>query len=100
MIDDLDEFDDEPLPVLDADGEAIAEPERKRRRPRQRPPTNTAVGDVRFARDATIREATGETRPEPDEWREQQAAGERSKAVASLASRRPTHNADSGFGLA
>lgn len=64
------------------------------------PKGNVKTGDLAAARTSNIERATMKARPEPDEWREQLAAGDRSKAISSLASPKLTHNSGSGFGLA
>lgn len=109
--DDSDEDDDEALPVIPAGQQAPPPPDpaalaesgpaapialTRRREPKG----NVKAGDAAYARAMNLAEATGRARPEPDDWREQLEAGEKSTATATLSSRRPTHNAGSGFGLA
>lgn len=61
---------------------------------------NTPRSSAKTARAAATTEATGRARQEGAEWRESLATGDRGKAQAKLADRSPTHNANSGFGLA
>lgn len=99
-----DPFDDEEeeLPVIPAPGTAPPEPlaARERRPQRTEHKGNTPTTMAAERRREVTREAQGRAHNEPDEWRQAHAAGESSKARAALSSRTPTHNANSGFGLA
>lgn len=104
--DEPDPFDDdeEELPVIPAPGTAAPPAQSKARHKVRTTPDakrgNTKAGDARLTRDQIVREAQGKERTEPEPWREEISAGDRSKAVATLSSRRHTHNSGSGFGLA
>lgn len=108
-----DEDDDEPLPVIAADGPlaspapsvddlAASGPGAPIPPPRRGdgPKGNVKRADAAAARMMTTSEAQGRTMREADQWREELAAGERGKAASSLAGKRHTHNSGSGFGLA
>lgn len=97
------EDEEEELAVIQAPGAALEEAAAKRRRARavpERPKGNTSREEAPAARARLMAEATGRAHREPDAWREQLAAGDKGKAVATLTSRRLTHNAGTGFGLA
>jgi hypothetical protein len=72
----------------------------KRLRRREPPKGNTKTGDAPAARNVVIARAQGKERQEPDQWREDLKAGDRGKVISELTSRKITHNAASGFGLA
>jgi hypothetical protein len=89
----------------DPEIEGVPAPPRRTVRHPHRPPvvehkTNTKTADADRVRGEVMREAQGKTKPEPDEWRQHLAAGERGKAISGLLDGGVTHNADSGFGLA
>jgi hypothetical protein len=98
-----DDDDDEPLPVISADGPVLSPGRPKRQRvriaPRRRHEGNTKVAEAPQKRAAVLAEAKGQGLRAPDEWREELAAGSRDKAVAAIP-QGLTHGASSGFGIA
>lgn len=102
-LDDLDFEDDEELdelPVIGPGGQPEASGAGRPSRRLRRRKGNTRQDDARYVREAVIAEAQGRKAPEVVPWREQLAGGQRFKAEDALRSRKPTHNAGSGFGLA
>ena len=107
MSDELEEYEDDdeqPLPIISANGTVLAAPVRPKRTrvrvaPRRRHEGNTKVSEAPAKRTAVLAEATGKAIRNPDDWREELAAGSRDKAVAAIP-QGLTHNSGSGFGIA
>lgn len=72
----------------------------KRVRYRDPPKGNTKRGDAATKRTATVALAQAKGRTEPDQWREELAAGDRGKAIGTLSNTSLTHDSGHGFGPA